>query len=131
MIPTVVVLGPSAEEQAARYAAVLEGIGHDPSRFGELATDDAEFCIVFLHAKLIWLTQQMHAKADDAECEAAIARALYAGSETLDRQVTLATKRMQAGLPQTLRDLAAMWVSQCAIKSQIEFALERRTSAMN
>jgi hypothetical protein len=127
----VIVLAADPAREAARYTATLESIGYDPSRFGELDDDDAEFCVNFLHDKLIWLTRTMAQRGEPSDCEAAIAYALACGSETLDRQVSLATRRMERGLPHTLRDLGALWVSQCAIKKQIEVARERKTAPMN
>lgn len=123
---TVIVLDNTAEQQAARYAALLASIGHDPSRFGELSNEDAEWCVAWLHSKLLLLVQAMLSRASDAECEASIAYWLACGSETLDRAASLAVLRMQRGLPQTLRDLSAMWVTNCAIKNQLAFELERR-----
>lgn len=127
----IIVLGGTMEEQTARYAGALENIGHDPARLGEMQREDAEFCVLYLHSRLIDLTRAMHAKASEAECEAAIAYCLHCGEESWDRQVTLALRRMQSNRPQTLRDLAAVWVSNCAIKNQIAFAMERNASAVN
>lgn len=127
----IIVLGETIEAQSARYDAALASVDYNPSRLREMSRDDAEFCVVFLHSRLIDLTRAMNAKATEAECEAEIAYCLSCGETTLDRLVTLAVKKLEADLPQTLRDMAAVWVSNCAIKNQIAFAMERNVSTVN
>ncbi len=127
----IIALDETMAQQTARYDAALASVGYDPSRLGEMSRDDAEHCVSFLHSRLLDLTHAMHATAPEAECEAAIAYCLSCDVQTLDRQVRLALNRVNAGLPQTLYDIAAVWVSNCAIKTQIELAMERNVSAVN
>lgn len=127
----IILLGDTAEQQTAKYAAILASIGNDPSRFGELTDEDAAWCVSWLHSQLLILTRAMQSRASQAECEAAVSQWFNAAPGALDRQASLAMRRLQRGLPQTLRDMSALWVTGCAIKEQIAGELERRHSAMN
>ncbi|MGE0743130.1 MAG: hypothetical protein AB7O98_17475 [Hyphomonadaceae bacterium] len=121
-----------AAAQAERYGAVFQAIGNDFARFGEIGADDLAFATEFAHNSLLRLTAAMLALGTtDAEREAAILRTMALDVATLERQAELATVRMQRGLPQTLRDLSAMWCTQAAIHSQLEFERERRAAPMN
>lgn len=126
------VLAESPQELAARYSAILETITFNPARFGELCDDDLGFCRDHADAKVLWLTRCMD-KLDhtDAEREAAIAAAIACDSAMLERRATVAIARMQAGQTPNLRDYAAWWVSECAIKEQLACELQRRASPMN
>ncbi len=127
-----ILLGPSAQESAERYSAILSGIAFDPTRFGELQPDDLAFCVDHCDGKLLWLTVQMDRLAHtDDEREAAIVRAMNADADVLARRTEIAMVRMKVGDRITLRDMAAWWVSECAIKTQMEVELERRAASLN